>query len=52
MAGVRAVRRLLRGADVRADGQFHRYFAHRAFKTSRPFQFLLALLGSTTLQAG
>jgi len=24
----------------------HRYFAHRAFKTSRAFQFVLALLGS------
>ena len=25
----------------------HRYFAHRAFRTSRAFQFALALLGST-----
>jgi stearoyl-CoA desaturase (Delta-9 desaturase) len=31
---------------------YHRYFAHRAYKTSRVFQFVLALLGSTTMQNG
>jgi stearoyl-CoA desaturase (delta-9 desaturase) len=31
---------------------YHRYFAHRAFKTSRAFQFVLALLGTTTIQKG
>ena len=31
---------------------FHRYFAHHAFKTSRPFQFLLAFAGSAALQKG
>ena len=31
---------------------YHRYFAHRAYKTSRPFQFLLALLGTTATQKG
>lgn len=31
---------------------YHRYFAHRSFKTSRPFQFLLALLCCTNLQRG
>ncbi len=31
---------------------FHRYFSHRAFKTSRAFQFILALLGMTTAQQG
>jgi stearoyl-CoA desaturase (delta-9 desaturase) len=31
---------------------FHRYFAHRAFKTSRFFQFLLALGGTTSAQKG
>lgn len=31
---------------------YHRYFAHRAFKTSRAFQFLLALLAVSTLQRG
>lgn len=31
---------------------FHRYFAHRAFKTSRAFQFVLACLGTTSAQRG
>jgi stearoyl-CoA desaturase (delta-9 desaturase) len=31
---------------------FHRYFSHRAFKTSRAFQFFLALLGTTAMQNG
>jgi stearoyl-CoA desaturase (delta-9 desaturase) len=31
---------------------FHRYFAHRSFKTSRLFQFVLALLGTTAMQNG
>jgi len=31
---------------------FHRFFAHHAFKTSRPFQFLLAFAGSAALQKG
>lgn len=31
---------------------YHRYFAHRAFKTSRLFQFLLALGGATCAQKG
>jgi stearoyl-CoA desaturase (delta-9 desaturase) len=31
---------------------YHRYFSHRSFKTSRWFQFVLALIGSTTLQKG
>ena len=30
----------------------HRYFSHRAYKTSRVFQFLLALLGSLSVQKG
>ena len=25
---------------------YHRYFAHRSFKTSRPLQFILAVIGS------
>lgn len=29
---------------------FHRYFSHRAFKTGRVFQFILAYLGSMTAQ--
>jgi stearoyl-CoA desaturase (Delta-9 desaturase) len=31
---------------------YHRYFAHRAFKTSRAFQFILALVGTTAVQKG
>ena len=31
---------------------YHRYFAHRSFKTSRAFQFVLACLGCTALQKG
>ncbi|HEY8901855.1 MAG TPA: acyl-CoA desaturase [Chthoniobacterales bacterium] len=33
-------------------GLYHRYFCHRAFKTSRPAQFLFALLGLTAIQRG
>jgi stearoyl-CoA desaturase (delta-9 desaturase) len=31
---------------------YHRYFAHRSYKTSRVFQFLLALLGASATQKG
>lgn len=31
---------------------FHRYFAHRTFKTGRAFQFLLAVIGTMSLQKG
>ncbi len=31
---------------------YHRYFSHRSYKTSRGFQFALALLGSTATQKG
>ncbi len=31
---------------------YHRYFAHRAYKTSRPFQFVLGLMGASALQRG
>jgi len=31
---------------------YHRYFAHRSYKTSRLGQFLLALLGATATQKG
>jgi stearoyl-CoA desaturase (Delta-9 desaturase) len=33
-------------------GGYHRYFAHKTFKTSRPFQFVLALLGTAATQKG
>jgi stearoyl-CoA desaturase (Delta-9 desaturase) len=31
---------------------YHRYFSHRSYKTSRVFQFFLALLGQTSAQRG
>ena len=31
---------------------YHRYFSHRAFKTGRVFQFVLALLGTLSVQKG
>jgi stearoyl-CoA desaturase (delta-9 desaturase) len=33
-------------------GGFHRYFAHRSFKTGRVVQFLLAFLGTSAIQKG
>ncbi len=33
-------------------GGYHRYFAHRSYKTSRVFQFFLAWLGGSALQKG
>jgi stearoyl-CoA desaturase (delta-9 desaturase) len=31
---------------------YHRYFSHRSFKTGRAFQFVLALLGTLSVQKG
>ena len=33
-------------------GGYHRYFAHRTYRTSRAFQLVLAVLGATTMQNG
>jgi stearoyl-CoA desaturase (delta-9 desaturase) len=33
-------------------GGYHRYFSHKTYKTSRAFQFFLALLGTTCVQKG
>ncbi len=33
-------------------GGYHRYFAHRSYKTSRAFQFVLAFMGTTSAQKG
>ncbi|HEX5755253.1 MAG TPA: acyl-CoA desaturase [Arenimonas sp.] len=33
-------------------GFYHRYFSHRAFRTSRGLQFLFALLGAASVQRG
>ncbi|MGQ0653189.1 MAG: acyl-CoA desaturase [Betaproteobacteria bacterium] len=34
------------------EAGYHRYFSHRAFKTSRAFQFVLGLLGASSGQRG
>ncbi|WP_242340002.1 acyl-CoA desaturase [Anaeromyxobacter sp. SG66] len=41
---------LLRMFGVTAG--YHRYFSHRAFRTSRPFQLALAVLGASAVQKG
>ena len=33
-------------------GFYHRYFSHRTFKTSRPAQFVFAVLGASAVQRG
>ena len=33
-------------------GGYHRYFSHKTYKTSRAFQFILALLATSTSQKG
>jgi stearoyl-CoA desaturase (delta-9 desaturase) len=33
-------------------GGYHRYFSHRSYKTSRVFQFILAVLGTSSAQKG
>ena len=33
-------------------GVYHRYFSHRSYKTSRPFQFILACIGASAAQKG
>ncbi len=41
---------VLRSLGVTAG--YHRYFAHRSFRTGRVFQFILAFLGSLAVQGG
>ncbi|MBL0042383.1 MAG: fatty acid desaturase [Xanthomonadales bacterium] len=33
-------------------GFYHRYFSHKTFKTSRPVQFLFAIVGAASVQRG
>jgi len=33
-------------------GGYHRYFSHRSYKTSRVFQFILGVIGSSSAQKG
>lgn len=49
-AGLFAVGYLLTLIGVEVG--YHRYFSHRAFKTSRPLALLLAVLGATSFQGG
>ena len=44
-------RRQVPRAHVRVTAGYHRYFSHRTFKTSRVFQFMLALLGMSSRPA-
>jgi stearoyl-CoA desaturase (delta-9 desaturase) len=37
---------------VAITGFYHRYFSHRSFRTSRPVQFLFAVLGAASVQRG
>jgi stearoyl-CoA desaturase (delta-9 desaturase) len=37
---------------VAITGFYHRYFSHRAFKTSRPLQFVFAVVGAASVQRG
>ncbi|MFM8979979.1 MAG: acyl-CoA desaturase [Planctomycetia bacterium] len=48
--GVAAALYLVRMFGITAG--YHRYFSHRAYKTSRAFQFLLGWLGATAVQRG
>ncbi|MEA2747486.1 MAG: hypothetical protein QOI41_1629 [Myxococcales bacterium] len=48
--GLAAIGYVLRMWAITAG--YHRYFAHRSFKTSRAFQFVLAFLGTTAMQNG
>ena len=48
--GLAAIGYVLRMWAITAG--YHRYFAHRSFKTSRAFQFLLAFLGTSAMENG
>ncbi len=40
--------------NVHEDNElgYHRYFSHRSFKTSRAFQFVMALMATSSTQKG
>jgi stearoyl-CoA desaturase (Delta-9 desaturase) len=50
LAAIAAAMYLIRIFAITAG--YHRYFSHRSYKTSRGFQFALALLGTTATQKG
>jgi stearoyl-CoA desaturase (Delta-9 desaturase) len=43
---------LYAGRMMALSAGYHRYFAHRSYRTSRPFQFVLAFAGGTCTQRG
>lgn len=47
---VAAILYLLRMLAI--TGFYHRYFSHKSFKTSRPVQFIFAVLGASAAQRG
>jgi stearoyl-CoA desaturase (Delta-9 desaturase) len=50
LVGLAAAAYLIRMFAITAG--YHRYFAHRAYHTSRAFQFILALIGGASAQKG
>lgn len=48
--GIAAFLYLLRMFAI--TGFYHRYFSHRTFRTSRPMQFILAVIGNLAIQRG
>jgi stearoyl-CoA desaturase (Delta-9 desaturase) len=50
LIGLAATAYLVRMFAITAG--YHRYFAHRAYRTSRVFQFILAFVGGTSAQKG
>jgi len=50
LVGLAAAAYLVRMFAITAG--YHRYFAHRAYRTSRAFQFVLAFIGGTSAQKG
>lgn len=50
LAGLAAALYVLRMFGI--TGGYHRYFSHRTYRTSRAFQFVMALLGAASMQKG
>ena len=50
MAGLAAALYVVRMFGI--TGGYHRYFSHRTYRTSRAFQFVMALVGAASMQKG
>jgi stearoyl-CoA desaturase (delta-9 desaturase) len=50
MAGLAAALYAVRMFGI--TGGYHRYFSHRTYRTSRAFQFVMALIGAASMQKG